>query len=73
MDTHAIVTLPTHKTLTGRVPAEAILVYEIPRLPVDLLAAFRALEDLSSAVSDAMDSLGLFGAVAASPPFALQM
>ncbi len=66
MDTHAIVTLPTHKTLTGRVPAEAILVYEIPRLPVDLLAAFRALEDLSSAVSDAMDSLGLFGAVAAS-------
>ncbi|MDB5850051.1 MAG: hypothetical protein JWP29_3803 [Rhodoferax sp.] len=57
---------PANKALTGRMPAEAIHVFELPRLPADMLADFRALEDASSAVSDAMDNLGLFGAIAAS-------
>lgn len=53
------------KPLTGRVPAEAIHVLDIPRLPAEVLERFRGLEDLSSAVADAMDNLGLFGAVPA--------
>jgi regulator of RNase E activity RraA len=53
------------KPLTGRVPAEAIHVLDIPRLAPEVLEQFRELEDLSSAVSDAMDNLGLFGAVPA--------
>lgn len=55
-----------HKPLTGRVPAEAIRAFEIPRLAAATLAGYRALPDLSSAVSDAMDNLGLCGAIPAS-------
>jgi 4-hydroxy-4-methyl-2-oxoglutarate aldolase len=53
------------RRLTGRVPADAIHAFEIPRIPAETLDAYRALPDLSSAVSDAMDNLGLAGAVPA--------
>lgn len=54
------------KPLTGRVPPEAIRRTELPRLSPDLLQRYGALSDLTSAVSDAMDNLGLFGAIPAS-------
>ncbi len=54
------------KTLTGKVPRERIGTLELPRLPAELLAAFRALEDLSGVVSDALDELGIASAVASS-------
>jgi len=54
------------KPLTGRVPPEAIRRTALPRLSPDLLQRYRALSDLTSAVSDAMDNLGLFGAIPAS-------
>jgi 4-hydroxy-4-methyl-2-oxoglutarate aldolase len=53
------------KPLTGRVPAEAIVAFDIPRLSADTLQGYRALEDLTGAVSDAMDNLGLAGAIPA--------
>ncbi|WP_426955815.1 RraA family protein [Muricoccus radiodurans] len=54
------------KTLTGRVPREAVRRMELPPLDPALLDRLRALEDLTGALSDAMDDLGLFGAVPAS-------
>jgi len=54
------------KPLTGKIPRERIGLLELPRLPADLLAAFRALEDLSGVVSDALDELGIAGAIPAS-------
>src|SRR6218665_3702884 len=54
------------KPLTGRVPAEAIRRTALPRLPQDVLAGFQSLEDLTGTVSDALDQLGLTGAVPAS-------
>ena len=52
--------------LTGRVPREAIRHLELPEIGADTLAAFRALEDLTGSLSDAMDNLGLFAAIPAS-------
>jgi regulator of RNase E activity RraA len=54
------------KPLTGKVPRERIGMLELPRLPAELLAAFRALEDLSGVVSDALDELGIAGAIPSS-------
>lgn len=54
------------KQLTGRVPREAIGQIEIARLPSDLLDGYRRLSDLTGMCSDAMDSLGIAGAVPAS-------
>jgi len=54
------------KPLTGKVPRERIGTLELPRLPADLLAAFRSLEDLSGLVSDALDELGIAGAIPSS-------
>lgn len=54
------------KALTGKIPRERIGTLELPRLPAELLAAFRALEDLSGTVSDAMDELGIAGAIPSS-------
>lgn len=58
--------MANQKTLTGRVPRECIRMLEIPRLPKDMLGGFMALVDLTGTVSDAMDNLGLAGAVPAS-------
>ncbi len=61
---------PTDKQLTGRVPREAIVMLEIPRLPAETLAGFKALVDLTGTISDAMDQLGLVGVIPAAvlPP-----
>ncbi|MDH4093494.1 MAG: RraA family protein [Betaproteobacteria bacterium] len=56
----------SEKPLTGKIPRERIGVLELPGLPVELLAAFRALEDLSGVVSDALDELGIAGAIPSS-------
>lgn len=52
--------------LTGRVAREKIKLLEPPRLDADTLAQFEALGDASSAVSDALDALGVGGAVSGS-------
>jgi len=52
--------------LTGKVPADRIVMLALPRLPASLIEGYRALVDLTGTVSDAMDSLGLAGAVPAS-------
>jgi len=54
------------KLLTGKVPRERIGALELPRLAPELIAAFRALEDLSGVVSDALDEIGIAGAVPSS-------
>jgi regulator of RNase E activity RraA len=54
------------KPLTGRVPREAIGAIEILRLDPPLLAAYRALADLTGLISDAMDVLHIEGVVPAS-------
>lgn len=52
--------------LTGRIAPSRIREIHPARVSADVLEAFRALGDLSSAVSDALDELGLPGAIAAS-------
>ena len=47
------------KKLTGKIPRGNIGTLALPRLPVELLAAYRALGDLSGLVSDACDELGI--------------
>ena len=54
------------KPLTGRVPPDAIRRRNIARLAPALLARYAALDDLTGTVSDAMDNLGLCGAIPAS-------
>ena len=58
--------MSAEKTLTGKVPRERIGTLALPRLPAELLASFRALEDLSGVVSDALDELGIAGVVPSS-------
>lgn len=54
------------RPLTGKIPRERIGTLELPRLQKDVLAFFRNLQDLSGVVSDALDELGIAGAVSAS-------
>lgn len=54
------------KPLLGLVPAEAIRLRTVPKPSADLLACLDALDDLTASVSDALDNLGLPGAVPAS-------
>ena len=58
--------MPSEKKLLGKVPRETVRMLEIPRLPQEILAAYAQLVDLCGTVSDAMDSLGLAGAIPAS-------
>jgi 4-hydroxy-4-methyl-2-oxoglutarate aldolase len=53
------------KQILGKLPSDAFGMLELPLLPADLLAGFRALPDLTGIVSDAMDELGIVGAVPA--------
>ena len=50
------------KTL-GKLPDSAFGLLTLPRLPASVLEGFRALEDLTGTTSDAMDELGIGGAV----------
>lgn len=52
--------------LTGKIEASKIRALHPPRVSDAVLEAFRALGELTSAVSDALDELGLPGAIAAS-------
>jgi 4-hydroxy-4-methyl-2-oxoglutarate aldolase len=54
----------TKKTL-GKLPADAFGMLELPVVPRDILDGYRALPDLTGTVSDAMDELGIVGAVPA--------
>ena len=56
----------TPKKLTGRVPADRIRHLTIPRISTDILSRIGKLEDLTGNLSDAMDQLGLVGALPAS-------
>lgn len=58
--------MATEKKLTGKVPREAIRALEIPRLPKEIIDGYARLVDLTGTVSDAMDNLGLAGAIPAS-------
>ena len=56
----------TSRALTGKVPRERIVMLELPRIDAETINGYRALVDLAGTVSDAMDTLGLVGAVPAS-------
>ena len=53
------------KTILGKLAADAFGMLELPVLPPGILDGFRALPDLTGTVSDAMDELGIVGAVPA--------
>ena len=53
------------KQTLGKLPADAFGTLELPVLPADILDGFRALPDLTGIASDAMDELGIVGAVPA--------
>jgi regulator of RNase E activity RraA len=55
----------TTKQPLGKLPRDAIGMLELPRLPDALLAGFRELPDLTGMSADAMDELGISGAVPA--------
>ena len=52
----------TKRTL-GKLPGDAFGMLELPALPNDVLDGYRALPDLTGIASDAMDELGIVGAV----------
>jgi 4-hydroxy-4-methyl-2-oxoglutarate aldolase len=51
------------KQLTGKIDPQKIKLIEIPRIHQDILSAFQALGDCTCAVSDALDELGIPGAI----------
>ncbi len=51
--------------LTGRIARERIVMLDIPRPGSEVIASFLALTDLAGTVSDAMDELGIHGAIPA--------
>jgi len=53
------------KTTLGKLPRDAIRTLELPRLPQDIVAGFKALVDLTGTISDAMDELGIVGVIPA--------
>ena len=55
----------TKQTL-GKLPADAFGMLDLPPLAADIVEGFRALPDLTGMSSDAMDELGIAGAVPAS-------
>lgn len=50
----------------GKIPAEAILMLDVPRYEPAVVEGFQSLADLTGTVSDAMDELGLEGVIPAS-------
>ena len=53
------------KTILGKLPPDAFGMLELPALPPGIVDGYRALPDLTGIVSDAMDELGIIGAVPA--------
>ncbi|OWT80410.1 MULTISPECIES: RraA family protein [unclassified Achromobacter] len=56
----------TAKIPTGKIDPSRIRMTEVPHLSNEIIEGFRALGDASSAVSDALDYIGVTGAIAAS-------
>ncbi len=58
------------KTTLGKLPKEAIRRLELPKIPREIIAGYKALIDLTGTLSDAMDDLGIAAVVTASdlPP-----
>ena len=54
------------KQTLGKLPADAFGMLDLPPLAADIVEGFRALPDLTGMSSDAMDELGIAGAVPAS-------
>jgi 4-hydroxy-4-methyl-2-oxoglutarate aldolase len=54
------------KQLTGRIDRNKIKLTEIPRISQQIIDAFKALGDATCAISDALDELGIPGAIAGS-------
>lgn len=54
------------KQLTGKIPRESILMLELPEVPPEVIEGYKNLSDLAGTISDAMDELGIVGAVPAS-------
>ena len=50
----------------GKLPPDAFGMLDLPSIPADIIAGFRALPDLTGMSSDAMDELGIVGAIPAS-------
>lgn len=55
----------TEQKLTGKITRERIVALDIPRPGKNIIQAFLALTDLAGTVSDAMDELGIHGAIPA--------
>ena len=55
----------TVKTTLGRLPREAIRMFELPQLSGDVVQGYKALVDLTGTISDALDDLGIVGVVPA--------
>src|SRR6202451_3431356 len=53
------------KETLGKLQADAFGTLELPALPADFFDGFRALADVTGIASDAMDELGIVGAVPA--------
>jgi regulator of RNase E activity RraA len=53
------------KNPLGKLPTSAFGMIELPPIPVEILDGFRTLPDLTGMASDAMDELGIVGAVPA--------
>ncbi len=53
------------KTTFGKLPPDAFGMLDLPVLPAGIIDGFRALPDLTGLTSDAMDELGIVGAVPA--------
>jgi 4-hydroxy-4-methyl-2-oxoglutarate aldolase len=53
------------KALTGKIDPNRIVMHDIPRPDKAVIGAFLALTDLAGTVSDAMDELGIAGAISA--------
>jgi 4-hydroxy-4-methyl-2-oxoglutarate aldolase len=56
----------TRKTVLGKLPPDRFGMLDLPKFDVALIEGFLALPDLAGMTSDAMDDLGLMGAVPAS-------
>jgi 4-hydroxy-4-methyl-2-oxoglutarate aldolase len=55
----------TKQTL-GKLNPDAIGMFDLPVIPADIIAGYRALPDLTGMVSDVLDELGIVGAIPAS-------
>jgi hypothetical protein len=55
----------TKQTL-GKLKPDAFGMLDLPVIPADIIAGYRALPDLTGMVSDVLDELGIVGAIPAS-------